>query len=632
MITVMRRYRKLLQIGLLLVIAAFVLSSIYIGSLAGDGGGGSRADAVAIVNNESIPAERYQRRYEVYLNFYSQMNRGNFTPQLAEQMGLPQQVLDDVIREAAAVQRARAEGLALSDEEFSAAVHAIPDFQESGRFSMARYQIFLRQRGIDAEADLRRQLTMRKLQRVITSGAKVSEAEVEQAFTSRREEVRAAWALVDTAALAAAAAASGDEVEDYLKQHGLEFQQPMRRRVQYVTIAPKDFRPTVSDADVEKYYTEHTREFETPHQVRAAHVLATVGQTGGSEAEDKAKAKIADVIRRAKAGEDFAKLATEVSEDPGSKTNGGELGFVSKGEMVPQFEAALFAMKKGELSPEPVRTQFGFHAIKVLDIREASRKPLKDVSAQIRGRLVADAAEAAAKAKAAEVKPPLQTAADFMAEARKLGLTPVETTMAKVDRPRAAGPDSLEETAFTLTQGGVSAPVETPAGYVVMKAFETIPAGVPPLAEIRDKVIAAVKRQKAEAAALERARQLAAEAKTSDLQSAARKVSATAGETARFSRAKPAERLPGDVQLAALQTAVGSVSEPVKTPQGYYVVKTLERVPPKAADLAAEREKLEGEVLAQKQSAVWEGWMAGTMATAKIERFGKLGAPLPRRG
>jgi len=632
MITVMRRYRKLLQIGLLLVIAAFVLSSIYIGSLSGGSDGAARADAVAIVNGETIPADRYQRRYEMYFGFYSQMNRGNFTPQLAEQMGLPQQVLDDVIREAAAVQRARAEGLELSDEEFNAAVHAIPDFQDGGRFSMPRYQAFLRQRGANAEADLRRQLTMRKLQRVISSGAKVSEAEVEQAFVAKREEVRAAWALVDTGALAAAATAADAEVDAYLKEHGLEFQQPMRRRVQYVTIPPKDFRPTVSDADVEKYYTEHTREFETPHQVRAAHVLATVGQTGGSEAEDKAKTKIADVIRRAKAGEDFAKLAVEVSEDPGSKSNGGDLGYVSKGEMVPQFEAAVFALKKGELSAEPVRTQFGFHAIKVLDIREPSRKPLKDVNAEIRGRLAADAAEAAAKAKAEEVKPPLQTAADFMAEARKLGLTPVETTMAKVERPGVAGTDALEETAFRLTQGGVSAPVQTPAGYVVMKAFETIPAGVPPLAEIRDKVIAAVKRQKADTAALARARQLANDAKTGDLQAVARKIAASAGETARFSRAKPAERLPGDVQLAALQTPVGAVSEPVKTPQGYYIVKTLERVPPPAAALTAEREKVQGEVLSQKQSAVWEGWLAGTMLNAKVERFGKLGAPLPRRG
>ena len=631
MITLMRRYRKLLQIGLLLVIAAFVLSSIYIGSLSGSDGA-PRADAVAVVNGESIPAERYQRRYEVYFGFYSQMNRGNFTPQLAEQMGLPQQVLDDVIREAAAVQRARAEGLVLSDEEFNAAVHAIPDFQDGGRFSMPRYQAYLRQRGIDAEADLRRQLTMRKLQRVITSGAKVSEAEVEQAFLAKRQEVRAAWALVNTGALAAAATADGDEVEAYLKDHAAEFQEPMRRRVQYVTIPPKDFRPTVSDVDVEKYYTEHAREFESPHQVRAAHVLATVGQTGGSEAEDKAKARIADVIRRAKAGEEFGKLAAEVSEDPGSKANGGDLGYVSKGEMVPQFEAAVFGLKKGELSPEPVRTQFGFHAIKVLDIREASRKPLKEVSAQIRGRLAADAAEAAAKAKADEVKPPLQTAADFMAEARKLGLTPVETTMAKMEAPPAAGVDTLEETAFRLTQGGVSAPVQTPAGYVVMKALETIPAGVPPLAEIRDKVIAAVKRQKADAAGLARARQIASEAKTADLQVVARKMDATTGETARFSRAKPAERLPGDAQLAALQTPVGAVSEPVKTPQGYFVVKTLERVAPPASALTAEREKVEGEVLSQKQSAVWEGWITGTMANAKIERFGKLGVPLPRRG
>ncbi len=629
MITVMRRHRKLLQIGLLLVIAAFVLSSVYIGSLSG-GDGAARADAVAIVNGEVIPAERYQRRYEVYLNFYAQMNRGSFTPQLAEQMGLPQQVLDDVIREAAAVQRARAEGLELSDEEFNVIVHAIPEFQESGRFSMPRYQAFLRQRGTDAEADLRRQLTMRKLQRVITSGAKVSDAEVEHAFVSKREEVRAAWALVDASALAAAATAGDDEIEAYLKQHEAEFEQPLRRRVQYVTIAPKDFRPAVSDADVEKYYTEHAREFETPRQVRAAHVLATVGQTGGSEAEDKAKAKVADVIRRAQAGEDFAKLATEVSEDPGSKANGGELGYVSKGEMVPQFEAALFALKKGELSPEPVRTQFGFHAIKALDIREASRKPLKDVSAQIRGRLAADAAEAAAKAKADEVKPPLQAAADFMAQARALGLTAVETTMAKVDRPRAAAPDALEEAAFNLTQGGVSPPVKTPAGYVLVKAFETIPTGVPPLAEIRDKVIAAVKRQKGDAAAVERARRLAAEARTADLQAAARRMAATTGETARFSRTKPAERLPGDVQLAALQTPVGGVSEPVKTPQGYYVVKTLERTAPNVADLTAEREKVQGEVLTQKQSAVWEGWIAGTMASARIERLGTLGAPRPR--
>ncbi len=112
------------------------------------------------------------------------------------------------------------------------------------------------------------------------------------------------------------------------------------------------------------------------------HVLVRVGETGGSEAEDRARAKVAEAIKRAKAGEDLGKLAREMSEDPGSKDKGGDLGWVSKGDMVPQFEEALFALKKGEISPEPVRTPFGFHA----DARRsssvaASRKPLKEVAA-----------------------------------------------------------------------------------------------------------------------------------------------------------------------------------------------------------------------------------------------------------
>jgi peptidyl-prolyl cis-trans isomerase D len=153
-----------------------------------------------------------------------------------------------------------------------------------------------------------------------------------------------------------------------------------------------------------------------------------------------------------------------------------------------------------------------------------------------------------------------------------------------------------------------------------LKSLDRIPAGVPPLAEIRDRVTAAVKRAKADGVALERAKQLAAEAKGGDFAAAARKAGATVGETPRFSRAKPAERLPGDAQLAVLQTATDVVTEPVKTPQGYYVLKTLERAAPNIGELASEREKLQQEVLSQKQSHAWESWVAGARANAKIER------------
>ncbi len=621
MITVMRRYRKILQFGLLVVIAAFVVTSVYVGSMSG--GARNRGDAVATVNGEPIPVERYQRRYQSYLDAYSRVYRDRFSPALAEQLGLPQQAVNDLVQEAVVVQRARAEGLEVGDEELNAQIQAVPAFAEQGRFSLARYQDFLRRRGVTASAfenDVRRELTRMKVETTVKSGIKVSDSELERAFTLRREEVRAAWALVETTPLVAAAAASDEEVAAYLKAHPAEFQLPERRRVQYVTLAPKDFRPTVADAEVEKYYTEHAKEFETPQQIRAAHVLVPVPQTGGSEAEDKARAKVADVIRRAKAGEDFAKLAAEFSEDPGSKSKGGELGWISKGEMVPAFEEVAFTLGRGQISPEPVRTPFGFHAIKVFETRAASKKSLKEVAPQIRDRLAADAADRAARTKADEVKTPLQAATDFMAEAKRLGLTPIETTMSKMERaPMFGGPDALEEAAFTLAVGGVSSPVKTPAGWVVLKSTQMLPAGVPPLAEIRDKVMTAVKRQKAEAVALDRATKLASQAGQGDLAAAAKTASAQTGETARFSRSKPAERLPGDVQLAALQSPTGTIAGPVKSPQGYYVLKVLERVAPNVADLATERDKLAREVLTQKQSQAWEAWVNQARSTAKIE-------------
>ena len=621
MITFMRRYRKGLQVGLLVVIIAFVASLFVFGSR-GFEGGSEAGDRVATVNGERISRKQYQDRYQAVMDYYSQVNRGRLTAEMAEQLGLPQRVVDELVTEAVVVQRAEAEGLGIDDEEFNASVHTMREFQDNGRFSMDRYRRFLQMRGPDAERDLRRYLTMRKVQRVIVGGVRATEAEVEQAWQLRQEQVRAAWALVELAPLMATATVTDDEIAAYLKEHPDEFKQPERRKAQYVTLVAKDFTPKVSDADVEKYYTENAKEFETPRQVKASHVLARVGDTGGSEAEDKARAKIADVIRRAKAGEDFAKLAREVSEEPGAKERGGDLDWVKQGDMVPAFEQALFALKKGEVSAEPVRTPFGFHAIKVVDVRDGGKKPLKEVAASIRDRLAAEGADKAAKAKADEVRPALSTAKDFMAQAKSLGLSPIETTMAKTPKPPGFTGESLDDAAFALALGGVTTPVKTPAGWVVLKVTESLPAGVPPLAEIRERVAASVKRTKADGTAAGKAKQLAEEAKSGKLDDLAKKAGATYGETPRFSRGKPAERLPGDAQMAALQTPAGETSAAVRTPQGYYVVKVLERAPAGPVD-PLEKDKLEKDLTSQKQNQMWERWVLTARGDSRIEVVGQ---------
>jgi peptidyl-prolyl cis-trans isomerase D len=619
MITFMRRYRRTLQIALFLVIAAFIASLFVFGSMSRDS---AQSTNVAVVNGEPISGDRYQRRYQNWQRFYAQMLRERFSPELAEQMGLPQQVIEDLIQEEVTVQRARSEGLEVTDEELTAHIVGIPAFQEGGRFTMRRYEERLRGLGYTKasfESEQRRALTRMRVQQAVREGVRVSDAELEQLWVTQRQEVRAAWALVELGPLVRTATATDEEMAAYLKDHGTQFRQPERRRIQYLAFPPAAFKPTISDADVEKYYAEHAAEFTEPRQMRAAHILVRVGETGGSEAEDQARAKVADAIRRVKAGEDFAKVAKEVSQDQGSASRGGDLGFIKAGELVPEFEKAVFTLKPGEITGEPVRTPFGFHAIKALEIREGGKKPLKDVAKGIREKLTGEAADRLARERAEEVRAKLLGAPDFMAAARAMGLTPLETTIARRERTLATAADPLEEAAFQVTRGGISTLVRTPAGWVVLKQADAMPAGVPPLAEIKDQVATAVKRQKAETQAMDRGRQLLGEARTGDLAEAARKVGASYGETPRFSRTKAAERLPGDAMLAALRTPVGQLTDAIKTPQGVYVLKTLERVPPDMGALTGERDKLAAELLARKQGVAWESWIQAARSKAKIE-------------
>src|SRR5215470_19336676 len=162
MITFMRRFRRTLQIGLLVIVAAFVASLFIFGSSARDSGGAGARDAVATVNGERISVDRYQRRYQEYLSMYAQMLRDRFSPEMVERMGLPQQVVDDLVQETLAVQRAKAEGLGVSDEELNVQIQSFPAFQENGRFTLKRYEDVLRRLGYTKtgfEDEMRRRIT-----------------------------------------------------------------------------------------------------------------------------------------------------------------------------------------------------------------------------------------------------------------------------------------------------------------------------------------------------------------------------------------------------------------------------------------------------------------------------------------
>jgi peptidyl-prolyl cis-trans isomerase D len=634
-ISSMREYFKSLKFILVIIILAFIGTSVvYFGTSMLSGGAG-RPNVVATVNGEEIPIERFRRAQANLVESYERTAKQRMTPELAERLGLNQQVISELVTDAVIVQGAEREGVQVSDDELRARIQEMREFRDDGRFSRDRYLLVLRQARLDPgefESEMRRLLVRRKMEALVRDGVKVSDGELREAYALRNERVRAAWASLEVQPLMVNVTVADSELEPYVKAHQAQFTRPERRRLQYVVFDPRNFPQPVSDQDVEAYYQSHGSEFEQPRRVHVAHVLVRVPPVGGSEAENKAKAKVEAVIKRAQAGEDFAKLAKEVSEDTSNAAQGGDLGLVGPGELVPQFEQAAFALKKGEVSPAPVRTPFGYHAIKILDVKEGGKAAFKEVAAKIRDKLSTERSDSAARAKADAARASLLGAKDFAAEAKTLGLEPQETTIARGEALEGIGRDAeLEEAVFGLALGGVSSPVKTSRGYAVVKAVEQMPAGVPPLPDIKSRVIEAIKRERAEAVAMERAKALVASLqKGGDFQAAAKAAGFSTGEIPFFSRAEPSKEraaLPGSVLLAALQTPGGQPADPVRAGATVYVVKTLERQPPDPQGFDRQRAELEKQTIEQKRSQIWESWVRARRAATKVEVAAGQAAP-----
>lgn len=630
LIGAMREYFRGLKLVLLFVIVAFIATSfLYFGS---DSlrSGNARSNAIASVNGEEIPPARFQRVQRNYIEYYRRAYQQDITPEMAERIGLTQQVINDLIQEALVLQQARREGITVNDDELRLRIQSIPAFQDDGRFSRERYLGQLKQARIEPsefESEVRREMLRQKMESIVKDGIKVSDAEVEQVYNARFERVRADWALVESAPLMAQITVSDPDAEAYLKAHQAQFSRPERRRIQYVLVTPKAFAQAVNDADAEAYYKEHRSEFERPQRLKASHILVRVPPTGGSEAENKSKAKVEEAIRRAKGGEDFGKIAKELSEDTATAPQGGDLGFVGKGEMVPQFEEAVFALKKGEVSPQPVRTPFGYHAIKVFDVQDGGVQPFREIAARIKEKLAAERSERAALARADEARTALVTAKDFAAEAKKLGLEVKDVTTGRGDGLEGIGRDQqLEEAMFGLAVGGVSTVIRTPVGLVIAHVAEQFPAGVPAFAEIKDKVVEAAKRERAQAAAEEKAKAFAASVGTGDFLAAARRDKLAAGETPLFSRAEPPkdkDALPGPVLLTILRTIVGTVAEPVRAGNGVYVVKTVERRAADPQGFEKARDQMRTQLLESKRNEAWARWIKTLYTGAQVKVQGE---------
>jgi peptidyl-prolyl cis-trans isomerase D len=620
--------RRIAPYLLAAVLIAFIVSLAYFGTQRGSGGAGGGGAAVVTVDGDAVSAVSFDRAYRAAVEQTRQMAGDRWTEELPRMLRLRDQVVERLIEERLVARGAAREGIVVSDAELADQIMRVSAFQEGGRFSRERYVRLLAMAQppmvpADFEADFRTELARQRLQALITVGAKVSQAELRQAWEVDATRVRAGYLLVTPGAGDGLAVTDAD-VEAYYKAHPAEFTRPEQRRV-LVAVLPASSvpAPAVTDADIEAAYKARRGQFEQPPRTRVAHVLIKVPAVGGSAAEDQARARAESALARIRGGADFAQVAKEMSEDPSTASRGGDLGLIAAGELVPEVDKVIQGLKPGELGG-PVRSPFGYHIVKVFEVVPGSKKDLKEVAPMLRATLAAEGQLKAHRDRAQDAQRALMIASDFAAEARRAGLIVREAGPLRrgdpiegVGRVTEAG-----EAIFGLPPDGVSAPVRVPGGFAIFRLVGVEPARLLPLDEARADVLRAVRRQKALDVAKAQAEKLAeALRKGEDPRGLARQNGATWVEIGPFSRTEPL----GDRALGqALGPVVfalpeGGVGGPVEGPGGFYVVKLLGRDRPDPAGFEPARATLEARLLREKRARLWQAWLASARASAKIE-------------
>ena len=481
------------------------------------------ADYAAKVNGREIGVNEVRESYQRQL---SQMMRAdNGAVDEAQRAALKQKVLEDFVGGEALISRAQDLGYRVSDEELMKELGRIPALQVAGKFDKDHAIAVLRSQGRDIaeiEAQIRRNVQLQQLDNALHYSSFATPTEVSKIGSLLGQQRELAWMVLPAAHFAASATPDDAAVNSYFNAHKSEYMTPELVNLRYIEISLAQLAAgvTVSEPQLRSYFEEQKTKnpdaYSQGEQRRVRHILFQV-----TDAKDDAavKAKAGEVMKRATAGEDFAKLAQQFSQDPGSAKQGGDLGLSDRKGWVPPFADAAFSMNVGEIRG-PVKSQFGYHILKLDAIQPASTKTFEQTHADIEAeyrRSEADRLFNSLQDRVADAA--LQNSTDIEVVARKAGL-PVQDI---ADFSRANGGGTLGnapkviEAAFSpeVLDGHLSQTVEVEKGRgVILRATDHRLPQQKALADVRAEVISAWKKQRgvelAQAAAADAVRRLEA--------------------------------------------------------------------------------------------------------------------------
>jgi peptidyl-prolyl cis-trans isomerase D len=617
----MRRHRQWLKFSLAAVVAAFVL--LYIPSfLKPRTTGAATTDVLAEVNGREVIAGNYLRLYRQQVDSMRASYGSSFDEQMMRQF-LGPRILQQLIDEQTFLAEADRLGITVTDAELRERLLRHPGLQQNGQFiGTAQYERFLAYQRppmtpAQFEEELREQLIVEKLQGAVTGWITVSDAEVDAEARRRNEKVKLDLAIFTANQFRAGITPTEAEIAAHFETNKETFRMPDKRRVRFLAVDANALRAsmTATGPEIEARYRENSAMYSTPEQIRASHILLK------TENKDEAavKAVAESVLAKVKAGGDFAALAKQYSEDDASKVNGGDLDYFGRGRMVKAFEDAAFALEPGKVS-DLVKTEYGFHIIKVVDKKAAETKTLADVRPQIEDQIKFEKAQAEAGRIADEIAGELKTASDFDRIARARGLQIGDSGLFARDEPLMGlgfAPEVANE-AFNLAQDGVSGKLRTPQGFAFITLAELKPSYLPALDEVKGKVRDDVIRARAVEVARQKAETMARTAR-SNFAAAAKTAGVEVKTTDLITRgsALPEIGVNGAVDDAVFGLKTGQTTGPIQTDTAVVVARVAERQDVDETKIAAERDTVRSELLRQRREQFFMSYMA--KARAKLD-------------
>lgn len=587
----------------------------------------SRRNEVASVNGESIGQDEYNRAYNNQIENLRRQFRDNLTPEMIERLQIKQQVVNGLISQKLMLQEAKKMNLRVTDQELVEAVQGIEAFKTAGSFDNNRYKAIMNQIRMAPEVfeeGHRQDLLIDKLKTIVSSSIHVSEGEARQWYEFNHSTVNIAF-LLFSPEMYKNIEPSDEELKMFFEKNGLSYKTEPRVKACYLQFIPEKYKVKVviEPTDIADYYESFTDEFRTEKTVEARHILLKLDETAPSSEVEKVRQKALEILKEARSGKNFADLAKKFSEDS-SKDKGGYLGAFKRDTMVKPFADKAFSMEAGDIS-DPVRTEFGWHVIKVEKVNEPSVRSLEEATQSIREKLMSQKARDLAF-EAAESAYDIAFSNGTLEKAATTLKMDLKTTdfFDKSGKPLAfADASKFANSAFELENKAISNVLELKEGFFILQKLEIDSERIPELSTVRSTVRQDFIRQKQADKAKADAESCLADLKGGALMDAAgQKFGIKPILTGFFKRGDAIPQIGNEREIA---NAAFELSKEKNLPasvfqgtKGVYVIQFSERKAPAQDGFAVEKGKIEKQLFEKKERAFFTQWLDKLRADSKV--------------